>query len=112
MRSILLLVFALLSLAVQSAQADVLVRDYERLREDPNIHSYLVGFSRGVFYTNSFVGVAGQRRLFCPPRSLQLDEDVLLSVIDSYIKASKPKSDEFVEQLILDAFVKEYPCLH
>ncbi len=89
----------------------MLVRDYERLREDPNIRSYLVGFARGTFYTNSFVGVAGQRRLFCPPRSLRLNEDVLLSVIDFYIKTRKPKPDEFVEQLILDAFVLEYPCL-
>lgn len=110
MRKITFLATVLSLFLTVPAHADLPLRDYEWAKKDTNMNAYLVGFSRGVIYTNSLVGVGGQKRLFCMPRSFRLDAEVIFSVVDAHIKDVKAKENEFVEQLILDAFVKTYPC--
>jgi len=97
-------------LVSQSAQADLQFKNYSWARSDPDARGYLVGFTRGMLYTNSLVKVRGGKPLFCPPRSFRTDEKEILAVVDGYVNDSKPAGNEFVEQLILDAFVRKFPC--
>lgn len=48
--------------------------------------SYLVGVGRGILWANTILDITGQKKLFCTPENLAMDEGIILSVIDQELR--------------------------
>jgi hypothetical protein len=71
---------------------------------------YVVGVGRGVFWANAYLAAQNQKRLFCMPEKLALDEGVILSLIDQQIRKPSTKDDSEIESQMVLAFMTIFPC--
>ncbi len=97
------------------AYADIPLSKYSEFRENvPQFENYLVGVGRGIFYANVLLATQGKPKLFCMPKKLALDKDIILSLIDQEIRnppSGKPFPKETtVEMVMAFSIARRFPC--
>lgn len=98
-----------------SAAADISLRQYSEFRKNVSqFKDYLVGVGRGVFWANVILETNGKPKLFCMPRKLALDEEIILSMLEQEIRSpsgGKPYSEDApVEMVMTFSFAHRFPC--
>lgn len=110
---------AALLLVSASAHADVTVDIYKRsIAADAAgkemIETYATGVARGIFWANAVVTHDTGVPMFCMPPKLGLDQDMVLSITDRYIKAhlgeGRINKETSIELIILLAMKDTFPC--
>jgi len=109
---------SIVSLAVAShASADITVGAYLKFKkppEPPGFEDYLIGVGRGVFYANVVLGMRKQPRLFCVPKDLEIDENMILAIIDKEIRSPSDgvqhNDNAPLEGVMVEAFINRWPC--
>ena len=96
------------------ANADFPVKHYYEFKKVDKFEDYLIGLGRGIFWTNTVLEVSKQKRIFCMPGGLALDQGIILSVIDQEVRnptgRDSWKPDTTIELIAVLAFKNKFPC--
>lgn len=108
----------LLIFVCENARADITLEKYRSYKKLPqgekNLGIYVTGVGRGISWYNLMLEAKDMPKLFCLPKNLSLDQGIIESLLDQEIRASvsgiKYKDDDFIELIMLEAFVGRFPC--
>lgn len=104
-----------IGLWISSASAEIPVSKYTEYKKSvPQFNDYLIGLGRGIFWANILLEMQGKPRLFCMPENVDLDDELILSIVDQEIRhPSTMKSWDkraTVEMIAALSFVSRFPC--
>lgn len=104
-------VVLLITWAVGAIADGLTVEQYQKVRDDPRIRSYISGIGEGILYANESLELDKTTRLYCPPSNLALNVDNEYQMIDATLKSNPtlPKTTS-IAAIIVEAMRKTFPC--
>ncbi len=97
---------------VSFANAEVQIKDYDRLKDTAwfkiYINGVVVGFERG----NAYLNEVKRAPLYCQPEKLTLTSEDYLNIIHNSIRKNKDtiKPNYPVEVILLQTLMEKFPC--
>ena len=115
-RIVVYVLAALIAISLtEPLMAEVPLKSYYELKNDPQFKNYLLGVGRGIFWSNVILGVKGLPKLFCPPGKLGFDAEIVLSIIEQEVNKPTNKKGDYrpdsdIEMIAVQAFAGRFPC--
>lgn len=108
MKKIISLSLALWACHVAAAPS---IADYERLKNNSTIKTYVLGLGEAFLYATIDLEFNKKAPLFCPPRQLALTTENYLQILDNELKTDKSfESDAPIGLVLLEGLKKTFPC--
>ena len=112
--TVLLTLFVLLGFVNSPASGEIMVKDFDQLKDVQWFKVYMRGVGTGYAHANSELRVNKQKQLYCQPGNLALTVDNYLRILDDEIQERRKEGqyieDIPVELLLLKGLQKTFPC--
>ena len=100
---------------VSSANAELRIKDYKRIKDTEIFKTYILGVGVGVEWANTVVSNRGQSPLYCAPGKLAITTENFLQILQDYIEKNpeiiKPLGPDLpIGLLLLKALQDAFPC--
>ena len=102
----------LLAIAAQNCAAvDLSAHEALRRVSPESFQIHVASLADGMLWANSALAARGERQLFCPPKTLALNTENYIKLIDDEAKrVAKPGDNPQVGLLLLVALSRTFPC--
>jgi hypothetical protein len=71
---------------------------------------YVMGMGQGFHWANTAVRLDNQKTIFCPPRNLKINGDLILTMMNDGLLKTELKGTSSIELLMLQQFTYVFPC--
>ena len=111
---ILTIVFLLLS--TKPAFSGLNVKTYQELKETDEVilKAHIYGIGNGYQWSNAVLANRGDKKFYCSPDNLALNEENFVDIIDAKItkmkKAGKNVDEFLIEGVLFFGLVESFPC--
>ena len=91
------------------------LQEYQRLRGDKVMQTYVAGVGAGYFWSNAYLGtIKSARPLYCQNAGLSLNSANYINILESRIKAlekqGRKEPNTPIEIVLLDGLLEAFPC--
>lgn len=111
MKLFVTVILLLVTLTIDT-QAELLLKDYEEVKEQQEFKTYIYGVGVGFEWANTILEGRKQAPLYCPPDKLALTEENFLGILDGTIneKGTILGPDAPVESILVVGLAETFPC--
>lgn len=106
------IIFYLLLFTSSASHAGMLVKNYEKMKNNDLVKLYIYGVGEGYSWSNASLSNKNQAPLYCQPKKMILNNENYLTLLDTSIRESTQgnKDELIVEALLLTQLIKVFPC--
>lgn len=92
-------------------KADVLLSQYEQVKNSAFFKPYINGIGVGYFWANAELNLRNAKKLFCLPNNVDLDANAYSAILDDQIAYTQFKQPSWpIGAFLLQGLKRKYPC--
>lgn len=109
----LIIICLITIIAAIPSQAEVTMRDYDKVKDSKWFKDYIYGVGIGYKHANVELWFIGQPKLYCEPKKLVLGASNYIDILEREIQSSinKYTLKTPVELILLQGLKKTFPCI-
>lgn len=71
---------------------------------------YVMGMGQGFHWANTAISFDNQKTIFCPPKNLKINGDLILTMMNDGLRRTELKGTSSIELLMLQQLIFVFPC--
>ena len=111
MKSYRMLFLYFLAVITCDVKADVMLSQYDQVKNTAFFKPYINGIGTGYFWANVDLDIRNTKKLFCTPQNLDFNADDYVAILNDQINYTKSKQGNWpIGALLLEGLRRKYPC--